>query len=267
MNLYLLSLLLVLNIDGTKTPNFYSSYLAAKEASKNYKKDLVLFFTKSSCNECNTVWGQYENDAMATKVFISTMIDGYGFDGSVLLDKYGLSEVPSWVVLDYNGQVKHKWNGDWKNPYSRPTEPVQEAAAPAQPLAVFQASTAKPNPTPTSATAPTTVTTTTQTPPAAPVKSEAVVAPAVAATPTPMTTGFVLQAGYFGSEGNAQKLITDLNTKGFQQYTIKTTTQNGTTYYRVISKTYASETEAGQEVSHLAGQGIKATIKKTTEIQ
>ena len=265
MNLYLLSLLLVLNIDGTKTPNFYPSYLAAKEASKNYKKDLVLFFTKPACNECNTVWSQFEGDEMATKVFISTMIDGYGFDGSVLLDKYGLSSVPSWVVLDYEGQVKQKWTGEWKNPYARPTATVQEAAAPAKPLATFQATTAKTTPpaqTNTTATSPQTTT-------VAPVKSEPVSTAAVAVAPpaAPITTGFVLQAGYFGSEGNAQKLINDLSAKGFQNYSMKTTVQNGTTYFRVISKTYSSESEAGQEVNTLAAQGIKATIKKTTEIQ
>ncbi len=45
-----------------------------------------------------------------------------------------------------------------------------------------------------------------------------------------LPTGFVLQAGYFGSEANAQKLVNDLKAKGYEKYLIKTTLQNGTTF-------------------------------------
>ncbi len=262
MKLYLLSLLFLWNSSSTKTPNFYPSYVAAREASKNYQKDLLIFFSKQSCSQCDAAWATFEKDQLGTKIFISTMIDAQDFDGAVLLDKYGLNSAPSWLILDYEGNVKQKWAGDWKNPHVRPdpNAPAAETKPEAKPVAVFKATTATPP-----ASKPAVV----ETPAPAPVAVIEKPAPAVTAaepkTET-MAAGFVLQAGYFGSEANAQKLVNDLNTKGYEKYMIKTAIQNGTTYYRVVSPGFSSEAEAAKVVEALSGSGIKATIKKMTEI-
>lgn len=81
-----------------------------------------------------------------------------------------------------------------------------------------------------------------------------------------LAPGFVLQAGYFGSEANASKLVTDLKVKGFEPYSIKTTVQNGTTFYRVISGSFVSEAEANKQLQALTGAGMKASIKKVTDL-
>ncbi len=68
------------------------------------------------------------------------MIDTQDFDGAVLLDKYGLNSAPSWLILDYEGNVKQKWAGDWKNPHVRP-DPKHLVAEPkpeAKPVACIQ---------------------------------------------------------------------------------------------------------------------------------
>lgn len=262
MKLLLMTLFFIFAAEGTKTPNFYPSYLAAREASKNYKKDMVLFFTKQSCPECTTAWSQFEKDEMATKVFISTMVDGYGFDGAVMLDKYGMTSVPCWVVMDYEGQVKQKWNGDWKNPYSRPTEPAKTETAAAKPLTVFQPTTATKETTP-----PAPKNTPAPVAPANPIPENKEMPAAVAPSASAMENGFVLQAGYFGSEVNAQKLMADLEQKGFSEYVMKSTVQNGSTFYRVISKTYTSEMEANAEMNKLAEKGVKASMKKSSELK
>src|SRR5688572_6161839 len=144
MKLFLLSLLFLWNASSTKTPNFYPSYVAAREASKNYQKDLLIFFSKQACTQCETSWGTFEKDQLATKIFISTKIDAQDFDGAVLLDKYGLNSAPSWVILDYEGNVKQKWAGDWKNPHVRPdpSVPVEQPKPEAKPVPVFKATTA-----------------------------------------------------------------------------------------------------------------------------
>lgn len=262
MKLYLLSLLFLWNTSSTKTPNFYPSYIAAKEASKNYQKDLLIFFSKQACSQCETAWGTFEKDQLATKIFISTMIDAQNFDGAVLLDKYGLTSAPSWLILDYQGNVKQKWTGDWKNPHVRPdpSAPVEQPKEEAKPVPVFKATTA---------TQPATKPTAVETPAPAPVAG--IEKPIPAATPVEpktetMASGFVLQAGYFGSEANAQKLINDLTAKGYEKYMIKKAVQNSTTYYRVVSPGFASEAEAAKVVEALSGSGIKATIKKMSEI-
>ena len=262
MKLYLLSLLFLWNTASTKTPNFYPSYVSAKAASKNYQKDLLIFFSKQACSQCETAWGNFEKDQLGTKIFISTMIDAQDFDGAVLLDKYGLNSAPSWVILDYEGNVKQKWAGEWKNPHVRPdpNAPVAEVKPEAKPIPVFKATTAA-----QSASKPAAVESPTAAPAAVAEK------PIPASTPVEpkaetMVSGFVLQAGYFGSEANAQKLVNDLTTKGYEKYMIKTAIQNGTTFYRVVSPGFSSEAEAAKVVEALSGSGIKATIKKMTEI-
>lgn len=270
MNLYLLSLVFFLNLSTPKTPNFYPSYIAAKEAAKNYKKDLLIFFSKKSCAECDAAWANFEKDQVGTKIFISTLVDMQDFDGAVIMDKYGLNSAPSWVILDAEGNLKQKWAGEWKNPHVRPETPnvAEEAKPEAKPIPVFKA---------TSATAATTTTPATN-PVVAQAKEPSNAAPIVAAetkvtTPAPSTpktetaaSGYVLQAGYFGSEANAAKLIADLKGKGFEQYAIKTTVQNGTTFYRVVSPSFASETDANKQLQALTSSGIKASIKKMSEL-
>lgn len=276
MNLYLLSLVFFLSPVSSKTPNFYPSYIAAKEASKNYQKDLVIFFSKNSCAECEAAWGNFEKDQLATKIFISTLIDAQDFDGAVILDKYGLNNAPSWVILDSEGNVKQKWAGEWKNPHVRPAPGSADASnvepkPEPKPVPVFK---------PTLASGSTTETThvvKTQEAPVPAVTEKAINTPS--STPEVTTTApvalpaapavssaFVLQAGYFGSETNAQKLKEDLNGKGFSGYMIKSVDQNGTPFYRVISSGFATESEASKAMEALSSAGFKASIKKAIEI-
>ena len=269
MNLTLLSFLLFLNLTGSKTPNFYPSYIAAKEASKNYQKDLLIFFSKTGCQECETAWSSYEKDQLATKIFISTIVDAQDFDGAVILDKYGLNSAPSWAILDYEGNLKQKWTGEWKNPHVRPaTPPVQETKAETPPIKEFKATTVKPKTEP-AMTLEVSMTNASTTPTPA-VTTEKVTTPVTPApAPTTVNTpavGFVLQAGYFGSEANATKMVSDLEAKGFKGYTVKPTTQNGSMYYRVISGVYTTESEATNVVQTLTASGIKASVKKASEI-
>lgn len=272
MNLSLLSLLFILNLGTPKTLNFYPSYIAAKEASKTYKKDMLIFFSKSSCASCDDAWSTFEKDALATKLYISTIVDAEDFDGMVILDKYHLSKAPSWVILTYDEKVLDHWEGGWRDSSGKTSllskeetkkpvqpEPAKPAVTPSTQPAVNtpevkteMASTSMPVVSPS---APKTETAVKSTPPPAP-------KPATEAT----TGNFVLQAGYFGSEANAQKLVDELKGKGYINYSIKSTVQNGTTFFRVISKPFSSEADANKEIQSLAGSGVKATMKNKSEL-
>jgi septal ring-binding cell division protein DamX len=83
---------------------------------------------------------------------------------------------------------------------------------------------------------------------------------------TVTTAGFVLQAGYFGSEANAQKCITDMKAKGCGDYVIKTQLKDGATFYRVVSTSYSTEGEANAAMQNATAKGAKVTVKKVTEI-
>ena len=287
MQVYLLSLLFILNTSLSKTPNYYPNYIAAREASKNYNKDLLIFFTKNACANCDAAWTDFEKDPVASKLYISTSMNIRDFDAAVFLDKYGLTNAPAWVLLDPQGQVKDKWEGEWKKTPTRPTTPKPEPTG--NPVAETEKTTkvtaqaapveevTKPA-TEENAVKP-------ETPATTPSKTETVhVVEAKSAEPVvnePLETkttiqeppmqpttaaGYVLQAGFFGSEANALGLVSDLKAKGFDDYTIQQTERNGSTFHRVISETYPSEAEAQVNVDALQKVGINATIKNLKDL-
>jgi cell division septation protein DedD len=238
--------------------------MAAKEASKNAKKDMLIFFSKSTCSTCDEGWSAFEKDPLAPKLFISTIVDTEDFDGMVIMDKYQLNKAPSWVILTYDGKVLDKWEGGWRDSSGKTSLLSNETPKkPVQPEVV------KPVSTPTTSTNVSSPVVNTEMA-SAPSKVGSPVMP----TPPPTITkapevasgNFVLQAGYFGSEANAQKLVDDLKGKGYVNYSIKSTVQNGTTYYRVISAPFISETDANKEIQSLAGSGVKATMKNKNEL-
>ncbi len=297
MHVYLLSILFVLSSSLPKIPNFYPNLIAAKAASKNYNKDLLVFFSKSSCASCDQAWENFENDPIASKIYISTSVSIQDFDGAVFLDKYGLKNAPAWVVLDPQGQVKDKWEGEWKKTPTRPANPEQKTTTkPVVENEVVSISQTAPKTinleTSIAVTTPAAVIETsiqakenvTATTPMAQEKATEVQVSKVIETDKPVfkentttiatapsiasveTSGFVLQAGYFGSEVNATKLVADLDSKGFKGFSIKPSVSNGTTYHRVISTVFNSEKEAHSAIENLQKAGIKATIKTQKEL-
>jgi cell division protein FtsN len=86
----------------------------------------------------------------------------------------------------------------------------------------------------------------------------------VTTTPSTTSTGFIIQAGYFGSETNAQKCLADLKAKGFTQFSIKPLQQTGSTFYRVWSTDFATEKDAQAKLQQLSAAGIKGTVKSNS---
>ena len=272
MNLSLLSLLILLNLGTPKTPNFYASYIAAKEASKNAKKDMLIFFSKSSCAVCDEGWSAFEKDPIAPKLYISTIVDAEDFDGMVILDKYQLNRAPSWVILTYDGKVLDKWEGGWRDSSSKtsllskeePKKPVQPETT--KPVVAQPTSTSVNTPAVKTEMAATSVPSVTTAAPKVETPVKPTPPPAPTAVAEAVSGNFVLQAGYFGSEANAQKLVDDLKMKGYINYSIKSTVQNGTTFFRVISKPFSIEADANKEIQSLAGAGVKAALKNKNEL-
>ena len=285
MSLYLLSLLLVLSTPLEKTPNFYPNFLAAKEASKNYNKDLLIFFTKKACSECDNAWNTFEQDPIASKLYISTSMSIQDFDGAVFLDKYGLKNAPSWLLLDPQGQVKDKWEGDWKKTPVRPSVPTAENASD------------KPVPTPIPSTSeitdknivtprkeiadskPVTPASTESVQSATPVTimkeetiAEEVALEGIEETPIVTTaeettaSGYVIQVGYFGSASNAQGLVTSLAEKGFDGFVIQEEERNASTFHRVISPIYPTEETARVQADALEKAGVKSSVKNKKDL-
>lgn len=258
MIISLLLILVTLAMGGPQTPNFYPGLSSAREASKRSDQDLVIFFSKKNCSNCESAWSAFTKDMKATQQFVSTRMDIEDFDGGVFYEMLDMKEVPGWVVFSADGKEKERWSGGWKDASGSPVlfdksvviETPKEVSKPAP-------QTKKADTTPA-----TSVVTT-----SAPSKEKTATPPPPKATSVQTSsTGFVLQAGYFGSEANAQKMMQDLKQKGYENFEIKTTQQNGSTFYRIVSEVYPTETEATEYMHTMTKAGCKTSIKKTSDI-
>jgi hypothetical protein len=230
-----------------QTPNFYPGLTHAREASRKSQKEMIIFFTDKSCSNCESAWTAYTKDPEATSRYISTKMDIDDFDGGIFFELLTLQQVPSWVILHPDGTEKERWEGGWKdksgNPLLFDTNPI---------IAKSENTTTNqsiPKASPSEKTHQASFTDRQSMNPASTQALES-------------SSGYYLQAGYFGSESNALKMIDELKRKGINSFEIKTGEQNGTVFYRVATKTFNLEIDAQAEQSHLSKMSIPTSLKK-----
>src|SRR6476661_272829 len=114
MNLCLLVSLFSFLVPGPQVPNYYRSYPTARSEASKAQKDMLIFFSSASCDNCNKAWSAFTKDANAVNKYISTQVVTDNFDGQILYEHFDPGSVPAWVVLDANGKVKERWQGGWK---------------------------------------------------------------------------------------------------------------------------------------------------------
>jgi cell division septation protein DedD len=259
-----------------EVPNYFPNFLQAREAAEKRQKPMVIFISATDCERCDAAWNAFTKDNQAVNGNVSTRVELENFDGKVIAELYESEITPSWVVLDANGKVMSSWSGGWKDAAGNPTmfiEPEVTAkpkviSTPVQ-VPVNATSTTevvKTNPKPTPPSAPPAGETVKSTPQPSPMTTKENPTPASTAGTSATQGGYVLQAGYFGSEANAQKCIADMKSKGCGEYTIKTNVKDGTTYYRVISKSYPAESDANAAMNAANASGAKVAVKKVTEL-
>ncbi len=252
MSIQLLAATLALLLGFTQPANYYSNYTSAKQAAKASQKEMVILFSDKSCGVCESAWSAFAKDASSTQKYISTRMEADDFDGAVCFAYYELKETPSWVILSPGAEVKDKWTGGWKDASGNPTlfdQSIPVAKVPEQTKSNTNSTNSSTVNNHVEAPAQTKATTTT---------SPSTNSTAINQKPQ---TGFVIQAGYFGSEANAQKLCGDLKSKGFANFKIEPEQKNGSNFYRVVSKTYPSEPEANAEQKHISDAGFKTSVK------
>ncbi|MDQ3017410.1 MAG: SPOR domain-containing protein, partial [Bacteroidota bacterium] len=231
---------------------------SARAASKKSNQEMIVFFSKKTCSNCDGAWMAYSKDMKATQQYVSTRMDIEDFDGGVFYEMLDLKEVPSWVVFTADGKEKERWNGGWKDASGSPvlfdksTQVVVEketikTSAPSNSVATKNDKPAT-------------------NPSGFPQETAPVSKPVTTSAPEKITQGFVVQAGYFGSEANANKMMQDLTQKGYSNFEIKTLQQNGTTFFRIISDVHNTEAEANDLMQNMNKAGLKTSIKKTSEI-
>ena len=233
-----------------QTPNFYSGLTSAREASKKSQKEMVIFFSDKTCTTCEAAWMAFTKDAESTSHYISTRMDRGDFDGGIFFDLLSLEQTPSWVILYPDGTEKERWEGGWKDASGNPT--------------LFDVRTQNSNTTAQQKTVGQETKSLSKTNPATTHKNETAISSPIASpniTTSPTQKTFYVQAGYFGSEANAKKMIDDLKSKGITSFEIKPEQKDGKTFYRVVSTMFSTEAEANGERQRLSSMGVNASLK------
>ncbi|MEO6130589.1 MAG: SPOR domain-containing protein [Saprospiraceae bacterium] len=245
--------------------NYYPTYSSAKAAARESQKEMVIFFTSRTCSNCESAWSAFTKDSKSTQQYISVKMDMDDFDGGVCFDLYELKQVPSWVIITPTSGLKEKWNGGWKDEAGNPTafdmSESQTAIKEEKKILCGVQTSQIPSSTTTSMTGKEN-----QLLPKEASTSKLISSNSDITTSTssgiPSTGNLVLQAGYFGSEANAQKLISDLKSKGFTNFKMETVPKDGSYFYRVVSKSYSSELDMNAEQQLMLNKGIKTSVKK-----
>lgn len=211
------------------TPASYSSFATARQASVEQKKVMAIFFVSSSSAATTEAWEKFLNSS-SSRDKVALLLNIHDFDGKIIFETYGPAKAPGWTLLNPDGTVKDKWEGS----YDKVT--INE------PVTTHQLKETKPDQVVTETA-----------------KVDPLAQPALPAENN--ISGKVVQAGYFGSEANATKLITDLESKGFPGFQSVTQVNDGKTFFRVVSPTLPSETEADKLVQKLKTVGINSSIK------
>ena len=251
MPISILILTLAFLIPDPQTPNFYPGLMSAREASKKAQKEMIIFFSDKTCSDCEAAWMAFSKDGKATSQYVSTRMSRNDFDGGIFFDMLRLDAVPSWVILNPDGTEKERWEGGWKDANGNPS--LFDMSVPKTEVKDVPKTENKPV---TSASAKST------TPPAVS-KSNPPATPKSSPTPSALTavssTHFI-QAGYFGSEANAEKLVGDLKSKGHIGFEIRIEEKDGKTFYRVL-KNFPNESSAKVEQQKFESAGIATSIK------
>ena len=246
-----ITLILSCLLPDPQTPNFYPGLASARDASKKTQKEMIIFFSDKTCGNCESAWVAFIKDENATNKYVSTRMDVGDFDGGIFFDLLDLEEVPSWVILYPDGTEKERWEGGWKDAEGNPTAFEKELTV-TTPVTQKQKSTT---------TTPVTTSSTSMNNSTMKSETQNNSTKNVSNTNTTVQSGYFLQAGYFGSEANAMKLVNDLKTKGFTDFEIKKETKDGSVFYRVVSKTFAIEREAVSYQENMTAVGFKTSVK------
>lgn len=245
MHISAILLVIAFLLPDTQTPNFYPGLTSAREASKKSQKEMVIFFSDKNCQNCESAWSAFSQDMKATNHYVSTRMSKDDFDGGIFFDMLNLDAVPAWIILSPDGTEKERWSGGWKDANGNATS---------FDMSVPKSEIKKEKSVAASTVQPTTPIEKPKTEIAPPTKAAPV-------TPTVSTAGkFFVQAGYFGSEANAQKLVADLNSKGFNDFEISVEEKDGKSFYRVL-KNFPNESLAKSEQLKFESVGIATSIK------
>jgi len=96
-------------------PGFDKTISQALIQAENEQRQLMLYFTSKPCSKCkslDTYFDQENVQQALSERYVIVKVDIEDFDGRACREIYEVNEVPALVVVDINGKIVYKVEGD-----------------------------------------------------------------------------------------------------------------------------------------------------------
>ena len=211
-------------------PVFEKTISQALTQAETEQRQLMLYFTSSPCSKCKKLdayLGQKHVKEALSSRYVMVMVDIEDFDGRACREIYEVDEVPALVVVDMNGKIIYKAEG---NVTKEDVEPIVASGR----LPDYNTTESM---------------------------------SAISKTSTQVLPGqygevYSIQVGYFSSSENADKLKDRVMAKGFAETKIRKEQKQDKTYYRVLVGDYEGEEIAAADLTSLKNSGFSVKVHK-----
>lgn len=211
-------------------PGFEKTISQAMTQAENQQRQLMLYFTSKPCSKCKTLdsyFDQKEVQRALSEHYVIVMVDIEDFDGRACREIYDVDEVPALVVIDLNGKIVYKAQGDVTK---ADVEPIVSTGV----LPEYKAS------------------------------ESITAAPAKNTHPTLTQNDdiYSIQVGYFSSSENANKLKDEVMAEGYGRTQVREEQKQNKTYYRVLVGDYEGAEIAQADLKKLKQSGFSVKVHK-----
>ena len=211
-------------------PDFDKTISQAMTQAENQQRQLMLYFTSKSCAKCKILdayFDQKEVQRALSEHYVIVLVDIEDFDGRACREIYEVDEVPALVVIDPDGKIVYKAQG---NITKADVEPIVSTGI--LPDYIDKESISS--------------------------------APAINTHPTlnQDTDIYAIQIGYFSSSENATRLKNEVMAEGYTQTQVREEQKQNKTYYRVLVGDYEGEEIAQADLQKLKQSGFSVKVHK-----
>jgi len=211
-------------------PGYEKTISQAMTQAQNEQRKLMLYFTSAPCSKCKTLDTYLSQDHVREALsqhYVIVMVDIEDFDGRACREIYEVDEVPALVIVDINGNIVYRTEGDVSKD---DVEPIVSTG-------IFPEYNNNKS-----------ISTTT-------------------ATSSHLGSDqsdqvYSIQVGYFSSPENADKLKDKVMAQGYRQTKVREEQKQDKTYYRVLVGDYEGEEIAQADLNNLKKSGFSVKVHK-----
>ena len=209
---------------------FEQTISQAMTQAETQQRKLMLYFTSKPCEKCKTLdtyFSQKEVQRALSEHYVIVLVDIEDFDGRACREIYEVEEVPALVVIDPEGKIVYKAQG---NVTKADVEPIVATGI----LPEYTD------------------------------KGPIAVVPVRNTHPTLDQDGniYAIQVGYFSSSENANRLKDEVVAEGYRQTQVREEQKQDKTFYRVLVGDYEGEEIAQTDLRKLKQSGFSVKVHK-----